>query len=115
MDVELLVVPDCPSEAPAAALLRSALTLAGLTSERFVVTVIADQQAASRRGFAGSPTFLINGSDPFVGSEQPSGLTCRLYRRPDGRASGLPDPRDLRDALNTAARADAPAAKPNHG
>ena len=74
MDVELLVLPDCPNEAPAAALLRSALALAGLTTKRFVVTVIADEQAASRRGFAGSPTFLINGSDPFVGSEQPSGL-----------------------------------------
>lgn len=115
MDVELQVVPDCPNEAPAADLLRSALSLAGLTSQRFVVTVIADDQEASRLGFAGSPTILINGSDPFVGSEQSSGLTCRLYRRPDGHTSSLPDLWDLRDALTSAARDDAPAGQAHDG
>ena len=104
VDIDLLVVAGCPNEAPAADLLRSALDQAGLPTQGFRVTVIADEQAAARRGFTGSPTFLINGSDPFSDSEQPTGLTCRLYRQPTGRASGLPALADLRDSLTTAAR-----------
>ena len=32
------------------------------------------------------------------------GLTCRVYRRRDGRITPLPDPDDLRDALRAAAQ-----------
>jgi hypothetical protein len=30
---------------------------------------------------------------------EPTGLTCRVYRRRDGRYSPTPDPADLREAL----------------
>jgi hypothetical protein len=33
------------------------------------------------------------------GSEQPIGLTCRVYRHRDGRVSPLPDRADMREAL----------------
>ena len=33
---------------------------------------------------------------------EPTGLTCRVYRRRDGRISPTPDPADLRDALRAA-------------
>jgi serine/threonine-protein kinase len=47
---------------------------------------------------------FVDGRDvqPTVDGE-PSGLTCRIYRRRDGRTSPLPDPEDLRDALRAAA------------
>jgi len=103
MDVELLVVPGCRNEGPAAILLRSALIQAALPAG-FRVTVIADEQQAAQRGFTGSPTFLINGSDPFGTPRQPVGLGCRIYRQPDGHARGFPDLLELRDALAAAAR-----------
>jgi hypothetical protein len=32
-------------------------------------------------------------------TDEPAGLTCRVYRRRDGRVSPLPDRADVRDAL----------------
>lgn len=46
MDVELLVVPNCPPEKPAAVLLRSAVDDIGLTSVPFQLTVIDTSEAA---------------------------------------------------------------------
>lgn len=37
------------------------------------------------------------------GWDEPSALTCRVYRRRDGTISPTPDPEDLRDALRCAA------------
>lgn len=36
---------------------------------------------------------------------EPAALTCRVYRRRDGRISPTPDPEDVRDALRLATRA----------
>lgn len=98
MHVELLVVPDCPNEAPAAAMLRTVLDEIGLSGIGIVTTVIDTSQAAERRGFVGSPTFLINDIDPFSEPGRPSALACRVYPHPAG-LSGLPDPSELRQAL----------------
>ena len=55
-------------------------------------------------GFVGSPTILIDGADVAPPSqEEPVGLSCRVYRRRDGRISPTPDPDDLREALRRAA------------
>jgi hypothetical protein len=51
MKVELLVVPDCPNEAAAAALLRKALTDVGLHDVAVRTTEVNRQQDAERRGF----------------------------------------------------------------
>jgi hypothetical protein len=45
MDVELLVVPDCPHEKPAAMLLRSALDDIGLRTVEFQLTVIRHRRS----------------------------------------------------------------------
>ncbi|MFI6055243.1 hypothetical protein ACIBCO_34790 [Streptomyces violascens] len=105
MDIEILVVPDCPNSAPAAALLRQALDDVGLHDAGFSVRVIADQTAAEAAAFTGSPSFLINGHDPFPEPGCAPGLACRVYRTPDGLA-GLPEPEQLRQALAGALRAD---------
>jgi len=99
MDVELLVVPDCPNEAPAMALLRTALDEIGRSDIDIVTTVIDTWQAAERRGFIGSPTFLINGIDPFSEPGRTPALACRVYPHPTG-LTGLPDLSELRQALS---------------
>ena len=102
MNVELLVVPDCPHEQAAAQLLRTAMADIGLPHMDFRTTVITSQGDADRRGFTGSPTFLVDGSDVFAEAGRPTGLSCRLYRRPDG-VSGVPGLTELRQALKRAA------------
>ena len=56
---------------------------------------------AQRLGFAGSPTILIDGIDPFAASDHPIGLTCRVYQTPGGPA-GSPTVEQLSRALNGA-------------
>jgi hypothetical protein len=113
-EVELLWWDGCPSTEHARELLRAALNAVGLDSAEIrMVEVQTDTQAQSL-GFGGSPTILIDGVDVTElacdeGSERarepaPAGLTCRAYRRRDGRISPTPDPEDLRDALLQASR-----------
>jgi hypothetical protein len=99
MEIELLVVPDCPNERAAASLLRTALDDIGLGSVGFAVTVIDTQVAAEERHFIGSPTFRMDGRDLFPEPERPSSFACRIY---PGR-KGLPELRDLRQDLKRAA------------
>ncbi|QUW85697.1 hypothetical protein SMIR_42435 (plasmid) [Streptomyces mirabilis] len=101
MNIELLVVPDCPHEKPAAEQLRHTLDDLGLHGVAFATRVISDQAQAEEVGFAGSPTLLIEGRDPFAEPSHPVGLTCRMYRTAKGLA-GLPDPGRLRQALAAA-------------
>ncbi len=97
MDVELLVVPDCPHEMAAAELTRAALEAVG-SSTSITTTVIATEAEARARGFTGSPTFLVNGRDLFAQPGAGVGVACRVYPTPAGLA-GVPSLDDLRDAL----------------
>lgn len=101
MKVELLVVPDCPNELPAHALAVAALAELDLAVS-VITTVIADDAAAQARGFTGSPTFLIDGRDPFAEPDASVGVACRVYRTPSGLA-GVPTLEELTSALQTAA------------
>lgn len=91
MNVEVLVVPDCPHAESAAARVRQVLAELGLDGVEVTARVITDQNQAERTGFTGSPTILINGHDPFAEPGRPAGPACRMYRTPDG-LSGLPQP-----------------------
>ena len=63
---------------------------------------------AERLGFCGSPTIRVDGVDPVPPpADEPTGLTCRVYRLADGRYSPTPDPGLLREGL---ARLIGPAA-----
>jgi hypothetical protein len=48
--------------------------------------------------FRGSPTLLIDGTDPFIEDDAPFGLSCRVYRTETG-VSGEPTYNQLRDVL----------------
>lgn len=54
---------------------------------------------AARAGFAGSPTVLIDGIDPFATGDEPSGMACRIYATPLG-PQGSPTLGQLREALS---------------
>jgi hypothetical protein len=98
--VELLYWEGCPSHPQALAELRAALAELGRTDVEVTVTEIATERQARERGFVGSPTVLVGGLDVVAtGDAEPTRLTCRVYRRRDGRYSPTPDPLDLRDAL----------------
>jgi hypothetical protein len=84
--------------------LREAMEEQGLDPESLAVTEIRTGADAERESFVGSPTIRLNGEDiQPPGPAEPTGLTCRIYRRRNGRLSPLPDPDDLRDALSAAA------------
>ena len=105
MDIELLVVADCPHEHSAMVLLRTALDDVGLTAVDVRTTVIVTDDAADQLSFVGSPTILINGHDPFPARRAPAALACRVYPSVAG-AAGVPTLRELRQALKRAAAGD---------
>jgi hypothetical protein len=107
MQLTVLAVPDCPN----AAVLdhRLAAVLDGRVDVSVAHQVISDEDEAARRGMRGSPTLLIDGSDPFAGPGDSPGMSCRLYRDEDGRLSGAPSADQLRQAMG---QAPAAAAEP---
>ncbi|MGW2054112.1 hypothetical protein ACWCOZ_09310 [Streptomyces sp. NPDC001840] len=109
MEIEILVVPDCPNEKPAAERLRGALNAVGMHNTTFTIRTISDPEEAERIGFTGSPTILINGRDPFAEPGRTAGLSCRIYQTPDGLA-GVPGLDQLREALTVAGERPAPPA-----
>jgi arsenate reductase (thioredoxin) len=90
--IELLVTADCPHAETAETLVREVARriVPGAELER---TVVADEEAAARLGFPGSPTVRIDGEDLEGADAGPSALACRRYE--DG--SGVP-PRWLVEA-----------------
>ena len=61
--------------------------------------LVESLEEADRVGFRGSPSVLIDGTDPFSDPDAPVGLSCRLYPTPDGLA-GSPTREQLREALS---------------
>ena len=89
---------DCPNWRAAGQRLRHALDLIGRPdTEISFVRVETDAEAAGV-GFAGSPTFLVDGVDLFGPVVAPGALTCRVYATPGGLA-GVPEVADLVAAL----------------
>lgn len=86
---------------------RIRTALGGTTLGRDDVSIdhqsIETPEDAERLRFAGSPTLLIDGIDPFAAPHQPIGLTCRVYQTPDG-PTGSPTVEQLTNALADAAR-----------
>ncbi len=98
-EVELLWWRGCPSWEEAIELVRQEMKRAGLDPQILRVREVHDEAEAERLGFPGSPTVLVDGRDIQAPSDQPGGLTCRVYRLRDGRVSPIPDRADVREAL----------------
>lgn len=97
MEIELLVVPHCPHARAADRLITAALTDTGVLAT-ITRTVIPTYDAALARNFVGSPTILLDGSDPFPTGDRPTGLACRLYTTPEC-LQGTPQFSQLREAI----------------
>lgn len=106
MDVELLYWDGCPSYAGAHEQLRTLLAELGRDPDSVRLREVSTDADAAREGFVGSPTIRIGGVDVQPPVDQPAALTCRVYRQRDGRISPLPDPDDVREALEAALAGD---------
>jgi hypothetical protein len=93
----------CPGWTLARDNLEAAARELGVTldvTEQRVETV----EDAERLGFAGSPTILLDGVDPFSSSAGRPALACRLYTTPDG-PTGAPTIAQLAAAIAAADQA----------
>lgn len=101
--IEILHIADCPNYPEALALVERVRAELGIEAE-FHTTLIADQAAAERASFPGSPTIRVDGIDVEPAAGLPTEITvaCRLYRR-EHHFAGLPEERWVREALLRAA------------
>jgi hypothetical protein len=97
MEVLLLSVPECPGAALLEARLAEAMVQG--SPPRIRRRTVRDAVQAVALGMAGSPTLLLGGRDPFAEPGRQPSLSCRLYRREDGRLEGAPSTAQLRCAL----------------
>lgn len=79
MKVTIRYFDACPNWEVADARLHEALLTTGADAE-VAYELVNTQEEAERLRFAGSPTILLDGADPFPAETQSFGLTCRVYR-----------------------------------
>jgi hypothetical protein len=100
--IEFLWWEGCPSTDQALAMLRKETEAVGLDPASIEVREVATEADAEREGFPGSPTIRVDGRDVQPLSDEPIGLSCRVYRLADGRISPLPDRAEVRQTLVSA-------------
>lgn len=93
-DITVLHVRDCPSVTPLLERLLVAADLAGVSITTRLRVVESEARAIA---FVGSPTVLIDGTDPFP-SEGVTSFGCRLYES-GGQLDGAPSMSQLTAAL----------------
>jgi hypothetical protein len=97
--VEFLFWEECPSHSEALALLREVMNERGVTGT-IDVREVPTQGDAVELEFPGSPTIRVDGRDVDPdGADWPPGLSCRVYRLPDGRPSPIPSRQQLEEAF----------------
>jgi len=95
MDITLLYFDGCPNWL---ADQRLAAIAAGRADLMVTGHRVETLEEAERVGFHGSPSILVDGVDLFAEPGAGVGLSCRVYRTPDG-LSGAPTVEQLRAAL----------------
>jgi hypothetical protein len=84
--ISLLYFDGCPNWHVADDRLRQALVSVGQADAEVEYRQVSTPEEAEAAQFQGSPTVLVNGRDPFLDPGSPVGLSCRVYRTPDGLA-----------------------------
>lgn len=95
MDVTLRYFDGCPNWEVADQRLHS---LADEVEFTLRYEQVETSEEAERLSFAGSPTVLVDGVDPFATGDEPTGLACRVYATEEG-PQGSPTLGQLRAAL----------------
>ena len=96
VEITVLAVADCPHVALVRERIASALERLGRLAHTTEQVVATDEDAVRLR-FRGSPTILIDGTDPFP-ADSNAALACRLYLTEDGM-QGAPSVDQLVEAL----------------
>ena len=89
MHVELLYFDDCPNRRVAEKRLREAVARTGRADVSVSLRQVTTHEDAVASRFRGSPTFLMDGRDPFDAPGVGFGLSCRVYPGTAG-PSGCP-------------------------
>jgi hypothetical protein len=97
MDIALLYFDGCPNHADTLTMLNKLLSETGGDGDVRLINVDTQQRAEELK-FRGSPTVLIDGDDPFLDTEAPFGLSCRIYPTESG-FRGTPPESELRAAI----------------
>lgn len=95
----LMYVDHCPNWPLAAARVREAVAATGAGRVRVEWRPVTDPRSTT--SFAGSPTILVQGVDPFPRPPATTSLCCRFYDT-GGRLERAPSVQQLRDALTAA-------------
>ncbi len=98
MQVRVLHIADCPNWREAGARTRQALDTLGLRDVPVEYVLIRTDREATRTGFAGSPTILLDGEDLFPSDGRTADLACRVYVTETGMA-GAPSQLSLEQTL----------------
>ena len=98
MQVSLLYFDECPNWSLAGQRLRSALDAVGRADTDVELVRVETEAEAADVGFAGSPTFMVDGADLFDDVDAGGALTCRVYATAGGLV-GVPTVADLVTAL----------------
>lgn len=98
--IEFLYWEACPSHERALVLLREAMQEQSIHAPIEMIRIESDDEARQHQ-FFGSPSIRINGEDivPILKGTTEPALTCRAYRRPDGKISPLPPIEFIKAAL----------------
>jgi len=100
LNIEIRYFDDCPNWRPIEGSITSLAAELGIEVE-VSLTIVDTPEEAERLSFKGSPTVVIDGTDPWDDPSAPVGLSCRVYRTADGYA-GAPSEDQLRDAISAA-------------
>ena len=97
MNITLQYFDSCPNWKIAEGRLKAIIAERGLDVS-LSYQRIETSEDAMKYSFAGSPTLLIDGRDPFLTGEMPVGLACRTYITDSGFAES-PTVEQLEEAL----------------
>ena len=98
MQATLWYFAGCPNWRTAGQRLRQALDEVGRADVPITFVPVETDAEAVALGFAGSPTFTVDGSDLFDAATPAGALACRIYSTPAGLA-GVPEVSDMVAAL----------------
>lgn len=96
--VTIRYFPGCPHWQTASERAREALDRLGLDAVEVHHEIVESAEDAARLEFRGSPTIVVDGSDPFATGPASPGLSCRLYATEEG-PRGSPTVNDLISAF----------------
>lgn len=96
--IEVVHIDECPNWAETVGDLRAVLSELGRADLAVAVRRVTIGSEALAAGFAGSPTILVDGDDPFPHGEPTGELSCRVYVTEAG-LRGRPSRAQLRGLL----------------